>query len=169
MPRTIARVPHLSSALPPDLLSVLTLVDSTYRANLNLRNHEDFFLCSPCSVNLEIHAILLSTMREAQCLVFAAKHLTVGNCSECRGYDSGLANEKDDSPRRTFDICLDISVPALSFRPSASSPWSARRRVLPSGYLTTAVRPDIGPVGRRRSPREGWRAVPRGRDFGVQL
>jgi len=37
LPRTPARVAHLSSALAPDLVSVLTLLNSTYRANLNLQ------------------------------------------------------------------------------------------------------------------------------------
>jgi hypothetical protein len=35
--RITARVPYPSSALPPDPLSVLTLLESTYRANLNSR------------------------------------------------------------------------------------------------------------------------------------
>jgi hypothetical protein len=39
----LVRLPEfliLSSALPPDPLSVLTLLDSTYRAKLDSRNHE---------------------------------------------------------------------------------------------------------------------------------
>jgi CheY-like chemotaxis protein len=54
-------------------------------------------------------------MRQAHCLAFAAKYLTVG-------YDPDLPNEKDDSRRRTFDMCLDMSVLALSFQPRDHPP-----------------------------------------------
>jgi hypothetical protein len=58
-PRATVRVTHLPSALPPDLLSVLTLLKSTYRANPNPKPSENVFLGSQCAIDGEIQRFSL--------------------------------------------------------------------------------------------------------------
>jgi hypothetical protein len=107
-PRTTAGVTHLPSVLPPDLGSVLTLLKSTYGANLNPKPSEDFFLGYLCSINRDIQIISLATEEEAH-----HKYLP-GNTRQLEParalvFESALPNERADlrrlsNSRHTVDI-----------------------------------------------------------------